>query len=112
MSSYIPRLARIIAGVRTARFKSGESETDAGTAPNAERLARLMPKIRHQLAVSPSLSDEALLASLVAIARHPSDEERWHAAEASTLGQHLAVTSHDMRRALVTLLSLLPRPTA
>lgn len=112
MSSYIPRLARIISGVRTGASRAGESETDADAAPDAERLARLMPKIRHRLAVGPSLSDEALLASLVAIARHRSDEERWHAAEASTLGQHLAASGPDMRRTLVTLLSLLPRPTA
>ncbi|MCC7253079.1 hypothetical protein [Hyphomicrobium sp.] len=80
------------------------------TAVNVDRLTRLMPQIRRRLAVRRDFSDAALLASLIAIARHPSHQERWHAAEASTLGRHLAATGGDLHRALVTLLSLLPQP--
>jgi hypothetical protein len=69
-----------------------------------------MPQIRRHLAIDRTFTDAALLASLTAVARHPSHGERWHAAEASTLGQYLASKGQDMHRALVTLLSLLPRP--
>jgi hypothetical protein len=110
MASYIPRLARIASGAPAGRPRLGSSGNARG-AVDVERLARLVPQIRHRLAIGRPLSDEALLASLVAVARHASHEARWHAAEASTLGQHLAVTGRDLRRALVTLLSLLPKPT-
>ena len=63
------------------------------------------------LAGRPIVNRSVLLASLIAIARHPSHEERWRAAEASTLGQYLASSGKDRRQALVTLLSLLPRLT-
>jgi hypothetical protein len=113
MPSYIPRLARIVSGIKTgAGRRHGKSNGSGGDTVNVERLARLVPQIRHRLSIGHALTDEALLASLVAIARHPSHEARWHAAEASTLGHHLAISGRDMRRTLVTLLSLLPKPTA
>jgi hypothetical protein len=67
-----------------------------------------VPQVRRRLEVGASFSDQALLASLVAIARHPSHEGRWRTAETSTLGQYLASSGKDVRRALVTLLTLLP----
>jgi hypothetical protein len=75
-----------------------------------DALVGAVPQIRHRLGVGAQFSDEAMLASLVAIARHPSHEARWRAAEASTLGQYLAGSGKDMRHVLVTLLTLLPKP--
>lgn len=113
MPSYIPRLARIVSGHHTGgKPRHGKSNGVGGSPVNVERLARLVPQIRHRLSVGHALTDEALLASLIAIARHSSHEARWQAAQASTLGHHLAVGGRDMRRTLVTLLSLLPKPTA
>lgn len=115
MPSYIPRLTRIVSGNQTgagSRHANGKSDGCGGSPVNVELLARLVPQIRHRLSISHALTDEALLASLVAIARHPSHEARWKAAGTSTLGHHLAVGGRDMRRTLVTLLSLLPKPTA
>lgn len=111
MTHFIPKLARISAG----RHKGTKHAADTSPRPregpvNVARLARLVPQIRKRLAVERTFSDAALLASLTAITRHPSHGERWHAAEASTLGQYLAGSGKDMHRALVTLLSLLPRP--
>lgn len=110
MAHYIPRLARISVG------KRNDPRHTAGTGPrtregpvNVERLARLMPQIRRRLGIDRAFSDTALLASLVAITRHPSHAERWHAAETSTLGQYIASSGKDMHCILVTLLSLLPR---
>lgn len=112
MSHYIPRLARISAGKGASAKHVPIHGTHAPEAAvNVERLARLLPQIRHRLAVGHQLSDKALLASLAAIARQPTHEARWRAAEASTLGQHLAVGGRDMHRMLVTLLSMLPPPS-
>jgi hypothetical protein len=111
MTNYIPRLARISSGKGAGAKRAPHRSSPASErAVNVERLARLVPRIRRDLAVGRTFSEKALLASLVAIARHASDEERWHAAEASTLGQYLAGSGKDMHRTLVTLLSLLPRP--
>ncbi|MBN8913641.1 MAG: hypothetical protein J0H65_16615 [Rhizobiales bacterium] len=111
MSQFIPKLARITAGKRKVPKHAADigHRTDEGPV-NVARLARLMPQVRKRLAIDRTFSDAALLASLAAVARHPSHAERWHAAEASTLGQYLAASGKDMHRALVTLLSLLPRP--
>lgn len=111
MTNYIPRLARISAGkgAEAKRMPLGSGVQE--TAVSVDRLARRLPQIRRSLAIGRQFSDEALLASLVAIARHPSNEARWRAAEASTLGQYLASSGKDMHRTLVTLLSLLPQPT-
>ncbi|HRN84540.1 MAG TPA: hypothetical protein PK857_06945 [Hyphomicrobium sp.] len=109
MAHYIPGLSQIVSGIRGI----GRRElTDASsTAPvNVSRLAAMIPELRRRLPIGPVLSDEALLASLVSIARHTSEEARWRAAEASTLGQHLAVSSRDKYRDLVTLISVLPKP--
>ncbi|HEX2842648.1 hypothetical protein [Hyphomicrobium sp.] len=111
MGSYIPRLARI----RSGNLKSGRCTPHSGDleheAPvNVERLTRLVPQIRKRLAIGRPFSDAALLASLVAIARHPSHEARWRAAESSTLGQYLASSVKDRSHALVTILSMLPKP--
>lgn len=111
MSHYIPKLARFSTGKGAAGKRSPTGSGMSGAAVDVGRLTRLVPQIRHSLAVGHQLSDEALLASLAAIARHPSHEARWRAAEASTLGQHLAVSGRDMHRTLVTLLSMLPPPS-
>lgn len=111
MTNYIPRLARISAskGADAKRKTAGARPREATV--SVDRLARLMPQVRRSLAIGRQFSDDALLASLAAIARHPSHETRWRAAEASTLGQYLASNGKDMHRTLVTLLSLLPQPT-
>jgi hypothetical protein len=110
MTTFIPKLARITTG-RGAGRRSGIAPSDrARRTVNVETLAGLMPHLRRRLAIGTPFSDEALLASLVAIASHASHGERWSAAEASTLGQYLANSSKDRHRTLVTLLSLLPRP--
>lgn len=112
MTSYIPKLARISARKGAAASRPAVAGPRAReTTVNVDRLARLVPLIRRRLAIGRPFSDAALLASLTAIARHPSHEERWRAAEASTLGQYLASSGKDVHRALVTLLSLLPRPS-
>lgn len=112
MTRYIPKLARISAGKRAAAKRTAQSgPRTREAAVNVERVARLVPQVRRRLAISTTFSDAALLASLAAIARHPTHEKRWRAAEASTLGQHLASSGKDMHRTLVTLLSLLPEPS-
>ncbi len=111
MTHFIPKLARISAGKHKGTKHAADTSPRAREGPvNVERLARLVPQIRKRLGVDRAFSDAALLASLTAIVHHPSHGERWHAAEASTLGQYLAGSSKDMHRTLVTLLSLLPRP--
>jgi len=111
MATYIPRLARIAAsGGRTAA-EQPDTDTDRATARvNIETLAALVPQVRHRLTIGRQLSNEAVLASLIAIARHPSQAARWRAARSSTLGQHLTTGGRDVRHALVTLLALLPKP--
>lgn len=107
MSHFIARLSQIITGKRpTARATAGHADD---IPVDLESLAALLPQLRQRLPLA-SMSDDALLASLVTIARHATDENRWRAAEASTLGQHLAVESDDLQRDLVTVLSLLPIP--
>ena len=111
MPQFIPRLSRISAGKQKGPKDVTPTGPHTREAPvNVERLARLVPQVRKRLAIDRAFTDAALLASLTAIASHPSHGERWHAAEASTLGQYLATTGQDMHRTLVTLLSLLPRP--
>lgn len=111
MPNYIPRLARFSAGKKAPTESAPPDPHTRERAVNVDRLARLAPRIRRSLSISRQFSDDALLASLVAIARHPSHEARWHAAETSTLGQYLASNSKDMHRSLVALLSLLPQPS-
>lgn len=108
MTHYIPKLARISSGKGAAKRTGTRTREEA---VNVDRLARLVPQVRQRLVIGNTFSDAALLASLVAIARHSSHERRWRAAEASTLGQYLASSGKDMHRTLVTLLSLLPQPT-
>lgn len=111
MSHYIPRLARISSGKGAgAKRKAPRDDPPDEAALDVGRLSRLVPKIRRRLAVDRQLSDAALLASLVSIARHPTHQARWRAAESSTLGRHLANRSQDLHHTLVTLLSLLPKP--
>lgn len=111
MTNFIPRLARISAGKHKHPERVAKRSPRTREGPvHVERLARLMPQVRRRLAIGRTFTDAALLASLTAITRHPSHGERWHAAEASTLGRYLAANGQDMHRALVTLLSLLPRP--
>jgi hypothetical protein len=122
--SYIPKLARITSGRDAGKKRAPASPDRASSAASSgnvldeqtdetiliHTLSRLAPRIRQRLAIKHQFSDEALLASLLAITRHSSHEKRWRAAEASTLGQYLASSEPDMHRTLVTLLSLLPKP--
>lgn len=109
MASYIPGLSQIVSGLRGGGRRA-LSEREATAQVNVSQLAALIPALRKRLSIGPAFSDDALLASLVSIARYPSHEARWHAAEASTLGQHLAANSVDKHRNLVTLIALLPKP--
>lgn len=109
MAHYIPGLSQIVSGIRSVGRRAF-IDRPADTVVNVSRLAALIPELHRRLPIGPALSDEALLASLVSIARHPTHEARWHAAEASTLAQHLAVNSRDKHRDLVTLIGLLPKP--
>ena len=68
--------------------------------------------IRRRLDVPAAFSDEAIFASLAAIASTPTYERRWRAAEASTLGLTLRAHGRDLKASLITLLALLPKPTA
>lgn len=107
MTHYIQRLSQIISGRRKRAKCAADEHPDIPV--DVAELAELVPLLRKRLALG-ALSDDAILASLVAIARRPTDETRWHAAEASTLGQQLAVESGDLHSDLVTLISLLPQP--
>ncbi len=111
MGSYIPRLALIASGnLKSGRHTPPDGELEFEPPVNVERLAKLAPRIRNRLAIGRPFSDAALLASLVAIARQPSHEARWRAAESSTLGQYLASSVKDRSQALVMILSMLPKP--
>lgn len=112
MTTFIPKLARIASGTETG---SPRTAVDLGSgveqAVDAATLARLAEKLRQRLAIGPVFSDAALVASLSTIVRQPSHEARWRAAEASTLGQYLAIGNQDLHRTLVRLLAELPKPT-
>ncbi|MDX2258498.1 MAG: hypothetical protein NW205_06225 [Hyphomicrobiaceae bacterium] len=73
-------------------------------------LAELVPLLRQRLAIDPAFSDDAMLASLKAIAVRSAERERWQAAFGSNLGRHIAVAHPDPTAALTTLVALLPRP--
>lgn len=110
MTSYIPKLARITSGRDAGKKHAPAPDEPTDETMLVHTLTRLAPRIRRRLAIKPQFSDDALLAGLLAIARHSSHEKRWRAAEASTLGKYLANSETDLHRALVTLLSLLPKP--
>ncbi len=117
MASFIPRLARISSRSRPGA-KNGKSAARPARAEPAladrdgDYLAELVPVVRRRAAVSTSFSDAAILASLISIAVRTSHEQRWKAAQASTLGQCLCGSARDLEAALVTILSLLPGPRA
>jgi hypothetical protein len=71
-------------------------------------LAFLVPIVRQRLEISSALPDEAILASLVAIAACTSPRERWFAALGSTLGHWLGLKTRDPNVALNQLIALLP----
>jgi len=116
VTSYIPKLARISARSRPGgKRKGGASRRSApsGAEPqrvNIEYLAGLVPVIRRRLAIAATFSDEAIFASLTAIAAPSTYEARWRAAEASTLGQILLSHGKDLKACLITILGLLPKP--
>ncbi len=114
MTSFIPRLGRISRGGSSSRAGTS-TPAGKGSAParlNVEYLAGLVPVIRRRLHVPANFSDEAILASLSAIASTTTYERRWRAAEASTLGLTLLAGGRDLKASLTTLLALLPKPTA
>lgn len=110
MTRYIPKLARITSGRDAGKKHAHAPDEPTDETMLVHTLASLAPRIRRRLGIKPQFSDDALVASLLAVARHSSHEKRWRAAEASTLGQYLASTETDPHRALVILLSLLPKP--
>lgn len=73
-------------------------------------LAELVPVVRQRLDVDGSFPDDAVLASLKAIAAQTSQRERWRAAFNSNLGYWLALKGCDLNTALNTLVFLLPPP--
>lgn len=109
MAHFIQRLAGIGRG-ELAKHQATDEQWLVDDV-DIEQLKRALPDLRDTLAIPAEFSNDALLASLLFIARHPTEETRWHAAEASTLGQYLAGNGRDMHRTLVALLSLLPEPT-
>jgi hypothetical protein len=116
VTSYIPRLARISARTRAGARRKGSAAARSGalsTGPqriNIEYLAGLVPVLRRRLAIAPTFTDEAIFASLAMIAASPTYEDRWRAAEASTLGQFLLSHGKELKACLVTILALLPKP--
>ncbi len=122
MASFIPKLARISSrsrpGMKNGSGKNGNGAArparalPAPAARDGEYLAGLVPVVRRRAAIAPSFSDAAILASLTSIAARSTDERRWKAAQASTLGQCLSGSARDLQEALVIILSLLPRPRA
>lgn len=114
VTSFIPRLGRISRAGGSARRGERNAPADSRTPPrlNVEYLAGLVPVIRRRLDVPAAFSDEAIFASVAAIASKPTYERRWQAAEASTLGLILLAHGRDLKASLVTLLALLPKPTA
>src|SRR4051812_45390147 len=74
------------------------------------RLADLVPVVRQRLDIDEIFADDAILASLKAIASRTSPRERWSAAFNSNLVLVLALRGGDLDLALNTLLGLLPRP--
>jgi hypothetical protein len=73
-------------------------------------LAELVPVVRQRFALPATLADDAILASLRAIAGHSDQRARWRAAFSSNLGAILALQGRDLNTTLTTLLALLPRP--
>jgi hypothetical protein len=116
VTSYIPKLARISARTRAGgKRKGGASRRAAapGAEPqrvNIEYLAGLVPVLRRRLDVAGTFSDEAIFASLTTIAAPSSYEDRWRAAEASTLGQFLLSHGKDLKACIIAILGLLPKP--
>ncbi|MDX2290431.1 MAG: hypothetical protein NW217_16645 [Hyphomicrobiaceae bacterium] len=73
-------------------------------------LAELVPLVRSTFALDPAFGDDAILASLKAIAARSSDRDRWSVAFGCNLGRHIGLNSPDPADGLRTLISLLPRP--
>ena len=113
MTTFIPNIARFSARSGAARRRAQAArERGFGAAParlNIEYLAGLIPVIRRRLGIAATFSDAAIFASLTAIAGRASDEQRWRAAEASTLGLFLLSHGRDFRTEMITLLGLLPK---
>ena len=116
MASYIPRLSRLASKPGSGgrqKPKPGLKRAGDATPPariNVEYLAGIVPVVRRRVAIAPSFSDEAILASLTTIASRSTYEARWRAGEASTLGLFLASHGKDLKACLTTILTLLPKP--
>jgi hypothetical protein len=114
VTTYIPHLAQIAQRssygpfCRPAAWRPASSRRSARV--SIEYLAGLIPVVRRRLAIPATFSDAAVFASLTAIAARSSDEQRWRAAETSTLGLFLLSHSADLKACLVTILGLLPKP--
>jgi|GEM_PF-4980769 len=75
-------------------------------------LAQLVPLVRDRLKLDSTFPDEAVLASLQAIAAAASPHERWGAAFHTSLGHWLGLKAADLNAALTLLLGLLAEPTS
>lgn len=73
-------------------------------------LAELVAPLRRRFAIAESFPDDAILASLKAIAAKSDTNARIAAAFASNLGQHLERGKEEHRSAIVALVGLLPSP--
>jgi hypothetical protein len=113
VTSYIPKLARISARSRASAKRKGGAAPQGPPSPqrvNIEHLAGLVPVIRRRLDIAGTFSDDAIFASLTTITAPATYEDRWRAAEASTLGQFLLGQGKDLKASLITILGLLPKP--
>jgi hypothetical protein len=115
VTSFIPHLAQIARSGRgrpgiAPRRRAPERSPPRPVRLNVEYLAGLVPTVRRRVGIPPGFSDAAIFAALAAIAARASDEQRWRAAEASTLALFLLAHGRDLRAAIVTILGLLPKP--
>ncbi len=73
-------------------------------------LAELVPVVRSTFGLDSDFSDDAILASLKAIAARSSERDRWQVAFGCNLGRHIGLHAVDPADGLRTLIGLLPRP--
>lgn len=70
----------------------------------------LVPVVRTRLKIGDDLSDDAILASLAAIASLTGARDRWQGAFGSALGSWLASRGRGLNTALNVVMALVPSP--
>ncbi len=92
----------------------GEPSNDTHAPADVLHLAELVPIVRERLRVGPDFPDDAILASLKAIAQRTAPRDRWSTAFQSNLGLWLSAScrehEHNLAEDLTTLLNLMPKP--